>query len=88
MKYFWYYDVGFFFEVQSFNYQCTLGYCLPAYGESIHGSTEDVAEACTKDHPRCKAYQYSAKAGYGLLCLSAMNEGIDGDFKNCVKSQG
>ena len=76
------------FQVKSFNYKCTIGYCGPVYGHSVSGTSEDVAEACSNDHPKCKAYQYSAKHGYGHLCSAASKEGTHGDYKNCVKSQG
>ena len=83
-----------FILVQSFTYQCSEGYCGPTYGYSIKGSSEDVAKACSNDHPKCKAYQYSAHYGRGVLCASANNEGKNSSpltrqrNKNCVKNQG
>ena len=65
-----------------------IGYCGPTYGTSVSGTSEDVAEACSNDHLRCKAYQYSAKRGYGHLCSSASTYGTYLDYQNCVKSQG
>ena len=76
------------FLVQSFTYECTTGYCSPAYGNSVEGTSEDVADACSKDHPRCKAYQYTAESNYGHLCSSVSKAGTFADYKYCVKSQG
>ena len=42
-----------------------------SYGERIHGTAEDVKNACLKDDKQCKAYAYSVDEGYGKLCSSS-----------------
>ena len=77
-----------YISVPLFSYTCTGGFCTPAYGNAYYGTSEDVAKACSNDHPNCTAYQYSASKGYGHLCTSVANGGSSGDYINCIKSEG
>ena len=78
----------FIFSVGAFQYECERGYCTPSYGNTIHGNSDDIADACSRDHPRCKAYQYSSENGLGHLCSSLDNGGISGTYQNCRKIEG
>ena len=74
-----------FFSVGTFQYKCKRGYCTPSYGNTIYGKSDDVANACSRDHPRCKAFQYSSDNGLGHLCSSIDDGGISGSYQNCRK---
>ena len=76
------------FSDQSFSYPCKPGYCSIGYSGQILGTFEDLAEACTKDHPKCKAFFYSANKGYGTLCDTSYIDGHLTDHNTCVKSPG
>ena len=78
----------FIFSVGAFQYECERGYCTPSYGNTIHGNSDDIADACSRDHPRCEAYQYSSDKGYGHLCSSTTDGGISGSYQNCRKFEG
>ena len=58
----------------------------------VHGASEDVAKACSNDHPKCKAYQYlplmSYGGGYGYLCTSVFEDRTILNSEFCIKSQG
>ena len=79
---------------QAFTYQCSGPYveCRNVYGRRIKGTSEDVAKACSNDHPKCKAYQYlppmSYGGGYGYLCQSVLEDRTILNSEFCVKSQG
>ena len=79
------YERSMSFLAPTSDYPCTPGYCGPKYGELIIGSSWDLARACTNDHPRCKAYQYSPSRRCGYLCSSKTTIGNKEDFQNCVK---
>ena len=79
-------------------YDCTWGNCKnytngakSTYGDMIHVLSEDLEKACTKDYPKCKAYEYSAAHGKGSLCTTFLNDRsrfhILGD-RICVQSLG
>ena len=52
------------------SYDCDSGYCTTPYGLAIDGNSDDVAEACSQDYPKCKSYTYSKKGGHGYLCYT------------------
>ena len=57
----------------------------------ISGTSNDVAKACTYDHPECKGYEYSVSGGYGSLCTPDSYEikgGTSDDFQICIKKEG
>ena len=60
---------------------------MSMYGHQITGNNDSVALACAKD-PKCKAFRYSAKHGFGYLCeeSDAMN-GYD-DWMLCKINPG
>ena len=72
-------------DVPTSAYQCNTGYCEPSYGRSVVGTSNDVAKACSNDHPKCQAYYHSAIAGYGYLCSSKNRTGSHGDTQSCDK---
>ena len=88
---------GYFnFTDSTFHYKCKKGSCWgnSIVGNAIYGNSDDVADACSRDHPRCKAYQYSSKngrEGQGSLC-SSINKGykgiISGSYQYCEKIEG
>ena len=57
------------------------------YGDTIYGTSEEVARACSMD-PKCKAYQYELSpefGGYGTLCSTRKNDGEFNRFQTCTK---
>ena len=78
----------FIFAVSTFHYKCKRGYCNRSYGNAIHGNSDDLADACSRDHPKCKAYQYSSNNGLGRLCSSITFGGISGSYQHCQKIEG
>ena len=81
-------DYFSYIDSPSFTYRCNTGFCHPVYGSRIRGNSNDVALACSNDHPKCKAYRYSASRGYGELCASELIEGTAYDYQNCFKQEG
>ena len=80
-----------FYLAQSFTYQCSIGQCETRSADKIEGTSEDAADLCSRDHPKCKAYEYSANLGYGRLCYSASKDRIHSNYGNntfCVKTSG
>ena len=71
------------------SYDCDTGYCVSLYESAIYGSTDDVAEACSQDYPKCKSYTYTKKGGYGRLCRTENNSRhIYQDYIHCVQILG
>ena len=65
-------------------YQCRRGYCSSFYGNSIHGTNDSVARACEMD-PKCKAFRYSSRHGFGYLCNNLYRENsLYDDWELCV----
>ena len=73
------------FSDDSFQYKCELGFCY-GDGETYYETLEAVvAKACSMDHPKCKAYSYSASKRRGHLCSTATNLMNYHDFQICKK---
>ena len=68
-------------------YKCFPGRCSTIYGNHINGNNDSVALACAT-HPRCKAFRYSVKHGFGYLCAeSDARNGYD-DWVLCKINPG
>ena len=94
-------------SILEFTYQCQAlgdyGYCgsgntykqvyqSGSWDWGYKPSSSDLKRACSNDHPKCKAYEYSSRKGYGHLCTTNVNaapDGYDGgngnEYKICVK---
>ena len=82
-------DYFFFKLITVFSYNCKEGCCI-SYGEDIIGTSKDVAKACSKDHPKCKAYAYSVGKETGHLCKfsNVYSRCRSRDYKACYKYPG
>ena len=68
-------------------YKCLPGLCSTIYGNHINENNDSVALACATD-PRCQAFRYSVKLGFGYLCAeSDARNGYD-DWVLCKINPG
>lgn len=66
---------------------CNPGRCQSIYGHYIQGDNDTVAITCEND-PKCKAFRYSIKMGFGYLCAESDARDTYDDWSLCSIEPG